>query len=74
MGYARSPFRVSENNLRKVAGLDEDDIQLILKQYDSNIITYESPPVITQLMIFQRSFKPWVIMKGPYNLNMMTLA
>ena len=32
MGYARSPFREFEGYLRNVVGLDEDDIQLILKQ------------------------------------------
>ena len=33
MGYARSPFRDFESYLAIVIGLDEDDIQLILKQY-----------------------------------------
>ena len=32
MAYARSPFRVFESYLRIVVGLDENDIQLILKQ------------------------------------------
>ena len=41
MGFARSPFRDSESRLRFVVGLDEDDIQLILKQYNSFLITYE---------------------------------
>ena len=41
MGYARSPFRVFESYLRIVVGLDEDDIQLILKQYNANFVTYK---------------------------------
>ena len=41
MGYARSPFRVFESYLRIVIGLDEDDIQLICKQYNEKYITYE---------------------------------
>ena len=31
LGYSRSPFRGFENYLRIVVGLDEKDIQLILK-------------------------------------------
>ena len=34
MAYARSPFRDFESYLRIVVGLDEDDIRLILKQYN----------------------------------------
>ena len=41
MSYARSSFRDFESCLRLVVGLDEDDIQLILKQYNSNFVTYE---------------------------------
>ena len=44
MGYARSPIREFENFLRIVLALDEDDIQLILKQYSSNFVTYEITP------------------------------
>ena len=46
MGYARSPFRDFESYLRIVVGLDEDDIQLISKQYNSNFVTYELSPGI----------------------------
>ena len=46
LGYARSPFRDFESYLRIVVGLDEDDIQLFLKQYKSNFLTYELSPVI----------------------------
>ena len=47
-------------------GLEEDDIQLILKQITSFRITYETPRVLTQLKIFQRLFTQWVIMKELY--------
>ena len=46
MGYARSPFRDFESYLRIVVGLDEDDFQLILKQYNANFVTYELDPSI----------------------------
>ena len=46
MGYARSPFRDFESYLRIVVGLDEDDIQLILKQYNSKFVTYKLTPGI----------------------------
>ena len=46
MGYARSPFRVFESYLRFLVSLDEDYIQLILKQYLSNFVTYELSPRI----------------------------
>ena len=46
MAYARSSFRDFESYLRIVVGLDEDDIELILKQYSSNFVTYELSPCI----------------------------
>ena len=46
MAQARSPFRDFESYLRIVIGLDEDDIQLILKQYNSNFVTYKLTPDI----------------------------
>ena len=45
-GYTRSPFRDIESYLRIVDGLDEEDIQLILKQYNSHFITHELTPGI----------------------------
>ena len=39
MGFARPPFGDFESYLRiVVVGLDEADIQLILKQYKSNFV------------------------------------
>ena len=44
MGYARSPFRDFESYLRIVIGLEEDNIRLILKQYNEKLVTYELEP------------------------------
>ena len=44
MGNARSPFRDFESYLRIIVGLDEDDIQLYLKQYSENFVTYQLEP------------------------------
>ena len=44
VGYSRSLFRDFESYLRIVVGLDEEDIQLILKEYNSHFITYELTP------------------------------
>ena len=46
LGYARSSFWDFESYLRIVVGLDEEDIQLILKQNISHFITYELTPGI----------------------------
>ena len=46
LGYSRSLFRDFESFLRIVVGLDEEDIQLNLKQYNSHFITYELTPGI----------------------------
>ena len=43
-GYAISAFRDSESNLRIVVGLVEDDIKLILEQYNSFFIADELSP------------------------------
>ena len=45
-GYTRSRFRGFESYLRIVIGLDEKDIQLILKEYNSYFMTYELTPGI----------------------------
>ena len=46
MGYCRSPFRDFENYPRVVVGLDEENIQLVLKQNSSHFINYELSPRI----------------------------
>ena len=45
-GYRASSFRDFESYLRFVIGLDEEDIQLILKEYNSHFITYDLTPGI----------------------------
>ena len=58
MNYFGSPFRDFESYLRLVVGLDEDDIQLILKQYNSNFVTYKiSPGIYTFKDISEAIFK-----------------
>ena len=44
LGYSRSLFRDFESYLRIVVGLDEENIELILKQYNSHFITSELAP------------------------------
>ena len=46
LDYSRSLFRDFESYLRILVGLDEKDIQLILKEYNSHFITYELTPGI----------------------------
>ena len=46
LSYSASSFRDFESYLRLVVGLDEEDIQLILKEYNSHFITYELTPGI----------------------------
>ena len=46
LGYVRSPFSDFGSYLRIVVGLDEEDVQLILKQYISHFITFELSPGI----------------------------
>ena len=46
MGDARPPFRDFESYLTIVIGLDEEDIQSISKQYNSNFVTYQLSPGI----------------------------
>ena len=45
-GYSELSFRDFESYLRLVFGLDEEDTQLILKEYNSHFITYELTPGI----------------------------
>ena len=52
MGYARSPSRDFESSLRIPFGLNEDDIQLIFKQYVSNFVYFEISPSIYTIKDF----------------------
>ena len=44
MGYARSPFIDFESYLRMAVGLEENNIRLILKQYNEKFLPYEFEP------------------------------
>ena len=44
IGYPRSSFREFESFLGIVVGLEEDDIRLILKQYNAHFVTFELHP------------------------------
>ena len=58
MGYARSPFRDFASYLRMVVGLEEDDIRLILKQYNEKFTTYELEPGNYSIEDIQNSVYP----------------
>ena len=70
MGYARSPFRGFKIYLRKVVGLDDVNIQSILKQYFLNFVTYKLNQGFTLFEILQRLFTLWEIMnKAVYTMG-----
>ena len=56
-GYSASSFRDPEGYLRLVIGLDEKDIQLILKEYNSHFITYELTPRIYTIQDISEAIK-----------------
>ena len=58
LGYARYLFREFESFLRIVVGLDEDDIQLILKQYNASFVTNELDPGIYTTGDLQKAVYP----------------
>ena len=58
MYYARSPFRDFEIFLRMTGDLDENDIQLILKQYNEKFVTYELDPGNYTIEDLQKSVYP----------------
>ena len=58
MYYARSPFRDFESYLRMTGDLDEDDIQLILKQYNEKFVTYELDPFNHTIEDLQKAVYP----------------
>ena len=64
LGYARSPFRDFESYLRIVVGLDEDDIELIIKNNIFQVLSLMNyHQGLTRLKILQRLFILLVIMK-----------
>ena len=52
LNYSRSQFRDFETYLRIRVGLNEEDIQLILKEYSSHVITYQLGPGIYTIKDF----------------------
>ena len=56
MGYARYHFR--DLNLRFVVGLDEDDIRLVLKQYNIYFVTYKLDPGNYTIEVLEKSIYP----------------
>ena len=57
LGYSASPFQDFESYLRLVVGLDEEDIRLILKEYNSHFITYELTPGIYTIQYFSEAIQ-----------------
>ena len=74
MGSAGSPNRDFESYVRILVGLDEDDVQLILKQFNSFLSLLNYHLAFNQSKIFQPLFTPWEIMKQLCKLNIMILV
>ena len=68
-GYSASSFRDFESYLRLVIGLDEKDIQLILKEYNSHFITYELTPGIYTIKDFSNAIQTFSGHEGTIQLE-----
>ena len=75
MTDAASTFRDFESYLGIVQDLIEDDIQLILKQYNSKFVRYEKPPgnysikVISE-MVYGKADHPGTLQLQNDDINM----
>ena len=69
MGYAKSPFRDFESYLRIFVGLEEDNIRLILKQYNEKFITYELEPGNYTIGDIQKAVYPLGDHKGTLQIE-----
>ena len=69
VGYARSPFRDFESYHRIVVGLDEDDIQLIVKQNNANFVFYELDPANYTIEDLQEAVYPLGDHKGTLQIE-----
>ena len=73
MNNSQSSIRDFETYLRILTGLTEDDIQLILEQYNSKFVTYEtSPGIYTYKDIFEvlsRGFEKEIEIRGGIQPN-----
>ena len=61
LGYARSSFRAFESYFRNLVGLDDDDIQLISKQFISHpqVKPYQfKPQTLKHVRVIKVSDKP----------------
>ena len=69
----QSPYREIENYLRNSVGLDEDDVQLILKRYEKKFNTYEFSPRIysNQVSSEDLSRRFWMHLKSEDELDQM---
>ena len=74
LGFAWSLVRDFESYLRFVVCLDEGDIHLFLKQISQIFLYLNYPQAFTQLMIIQRLFTQWEIIKEQCKMNTMILA
>ena len=68
LSYTQSSIRDFETYLRILPGLNEHDIQLILKQYNSKVITYEISPGVYTIRdlseVLSRGFKEEFEIRG----------
>ena len=62
--YSRSKFRDFESYLRIRVGLDEEDIQLTLEEYNSHFVTYELSPGIYTIQDFSEIINTFSGHKG----------
>ena len=69
LGYTASPFRDFESYLRLLIGLDEEGIQLILKEYNSHFITYELTPGIYTIQDVSEAIKTFSGHQGTIQLE-----
>ena len=69
MNYYGSPFRDFESYLRIVIGLKEDNIRLILKQYNKKLITYELDPGKYTIEDLQKAVYPLVDHEGTLQIE-----
>ena len=69
MGYARSPSRDFESYLRIVIGSDEDDFQLILKQYNANFVTHELDPGVYSIEDISKVVHTMVDLEGTLQIE-----
>ena len=58
-GYANSSFRDFESYLRIFVGLEEDNVRLILKQYNEKFVTYELDPGNYTIEDIQKAVYPF---------------